>query len=74
MRFGLSPAQEVRAIENGTVDWSADFVPSGLVASLKSRFSSQIHAWTIPTTDFVQFNTTRAPFNDIRVQIGRAHV
>jgi len=68
MRFGLSPAQEVLAIESGTVDWSADFVPSGLVASLKSRFSSQIHAWTIPTTDFVQFNTTRAPFNDIRVR------
>jgi peptide/nickel transport system substrate-binding protein len=68
MRFGLSPTQEVRAIEKGTVDWSADFVPSGLVASLKSRFASQVHAYTIPTTDFVQFNTTRAPFNDVRVR------
>ena len=80
MRFGLSPTQEVRAIENGTVDWSGDFVPSGLVASLKSRFASQVHAWTIPTTDFVQFNTTRAPFNDIRVRhafnlaVDRRHV
>jgi peptide/nickel transport system substrate-binding protein len=68
MRFGLSPTQEVRAIENGTIDWSADFVPSGQVASLKRRFASQIHGWTIPTTDFVQFNTARAPFNDIRVR------
>jgi YVTN family beta-propeller protein len=68
MRFGLSPTQEVRAIEDGTIDWSADFVPSGQVASLKSRFASQIHGWTIPTTDFVQFNTARAPFNDIRVR------
>jgi peptide/nickel transport system substrate-binding protein len=68
MRFGLSPTQEVRAIEKGTVDWSADFVPSRLVASLKSGFASQVHALTIPTTDFVQFNTMRAPFNDIRVR------
>jgi peptide/nickel transport system substrate-binding protein len=80
MRFGLSPTQEVRAIENGMVDWSGDFVPSGLVASLKSRFASQVHAWTIPTTDFVQFNTTRAPFNDVRVRqafnlaVDRRHV
>jgi peptide/nickel transport system substrate-binding protein len=80
MRFGLSATQEVRAIENGTVDWSADFVPSELVASLKSRFASQVHAWTIPTTEFVQFNTTRAPFNDIRVRqafnlaVDRRHV
>ena len=68
MRFGLSPTQEVRAVENGTLDWSADFVPSRLVASLKSRFASQVHAFTIPTTEFVQFNTTRAPFNDVRVR------
>lgn len=68
MRFDLSPTQEARAVEDGTVDWSADFVPSGQVASLKSRFASQIHGWTIPTTDFVQFNTARAPFNDIRVR------
>ena len=80
MRFGLSPTQEVRAIEQGTVDWSADSVPSELVASLKSRFASQVHAWTIPTTEFVQFNTTRAPFNDIRVRqafnlaVDRRHV
>jgi YVTN family beta-propeller protein len=80
MRFGLSPTQELRAIEQGTADWSADSVPSELVASLKSRFASQVHAWTIPTTEFVQFNTTRAPFTDIRVRrafnlaVDRRHV
>jgi len=80
MRFGLSPSQEVRAIENGTVDWSGDSVPSELVASLKSRFASQVHSWTIPTTDFVQFNTTRAPFNDVldrqafNLAVDRRHV
>lgn len=68
MRFGLSPTQQVGAIEKGTVDWSADEIPSTLVRSLKARFASQVHAWTIPTTDFVQFNTTRAPFNDVRVR------
>ena len=47
---------------------------------MKSRFASQVHAWTIPTTDFVQFNTARAPFNDIRVRhafdlaVDRRHV
>ena len=80
MRFGHSPTQEVRAIEQGTLDWSGDSVPSELVSSLKSRFASQVHAWTIPTTDFVQFNTTRAPFNDVRVRqafnlaVDRRHV
>jgi peptide/nickel transport system substrate-binding protein len=38
------------------------------MASLKGRFASQIHGWTIPTTDFVQFNTARTPFNDLRVR------
>ena len=66
MRFGLSPTQEAGAIEKGTVHWAADEIPSARVASLKVPFASQVHSWTIPTTDFVQFNTTRVPFNDLR--------
>ena len=27
-----------------------------------------MHSYVIPTTDFFQFNTTRPPFNDVRVR------
>jgi len=68
MRFGLDPKQEVRAIQEGRADWMADFVPGQFLPSLRTRFASRLHRATIPTTDFFQFNTTRPPFDDVRVR------
>jgi peptide/nickel transport system substrate-binding protein len=80
MRFGLSPAQEVRAIEEGRADWSADPVPANLLPALKRRFPGRLHTFSIPTTDFFTLNTTLPPFDDIRVRralnlaIDRRHI
>jgi YVTN family beta-propeller protein len=67
-RFGLSPAQEVRAIENGSADWSADPIPRRLLPTLRRRFPGRLHTFSIPTTDYLQLNTRLPPFDDIRVR------
>ncbi len=68
MRFGLQPEQEVREIEAGRADAILDNIPARLVRSVRTRHASQMHSYVIPTTDFVQFNTTRPPFDDVRVR------
>ena len=68
MRFGLSPTQAVRAIEQGRADWSADNVPARLLPSLRARYAGQLHGFAIPTTDFFQFNTSIPPFDDVRAR------
>jgi peptide/nickel transport system substrate-binding protein len=68
MRFGLSADDAVRAVEAGRADWSADNVPADAIPALRTRHPSQLHSFTIPTTDFVQFNTHRQPFDDLRVR------
>jgi YVTN family beta-propeller protein len=68
MRFGHSPAQEVRLIEAGRADWSADNTPAPLLRSLRARSPGQLHSYEIPTTDFFRLRTTLPPFDDIRVR------
>ncbi|TMK34828.1 MAG: hypothetical protein E6G64_01160, partial [Actinobacteria bacterium] len=68
MRFGLSPAQEVREIEQGKADWSADGVPGNLLPEVRRRFPGQWHSLLSPDTDGLQLNTSIPPFNDIRVR------
>jgi ABC-type transport system substrate-binding protein/DNA-binding SARP family transcriptional activator len=68
MRFGLSPAQEVRQIEQGKADWSADGVPGNLLPEVKRRFPGQWHNLLSPETDWLQLNTNIPPFNDVRVR------
>jgi peptide/nickel transport system substrate-binding protein len=68
MRFGLSPVQEVREIEAGRADALIDNIPSSLLPGIRKRRPSQLHGYVIPTTDFFHFNTTRVPFDDVRVR------
>jgi peptide/nickel transport system substrate-binding protein len=68
LRFGLAPAQEVRAIEHSRADWMAENPPPNLLPVLQRRFPSQLHSWPLWVTEFFQFNTTVAPFDDIRVR------
>jgi peptide/nickel transport system substrate-binding protein len=68
MRFGLQPEQEVREVEAGRADALLDNIPARLLRSVRTRHASQMHSYVIPTTDFVQFNTTRPPFDDVRVR------
>jgi YVTN family beta-propeller protein len=68
MRFGLTPNQEGRAIEQGRADWSADNLPAGLLPNARTRFAAQLHTNPTTETDFFQLNTTLPPFNDVRVR------
>lgn len=68
LRFGLSPGDEARAIAEGRADWMAENPPATLLPTLKRRFRSQLHSWPSTVTEFFQFNTTTAPFDDIRVR------
>jgi len=68
MRFGLSPAQEVRQIEQGKADWSADGVPGNLLPEVMRRFPRQWHSLAGAETDWLQLNTAAPPFDDIRVR------
>ena len=69
MRYGLTPAEEVRAVERGQADWTADGIPTAtLQREVTTRFPAQVHRLQATETDFLQLNTTVAPFNDLRVR------
>jgi YVTN family beta-propeller protein len=65
-KFGLTPAQEVAAIEAGHADWMADPPPD--VASLVARYDSQVHINPLPGIAYAAFNVTVPPFSDLRVR------
>jgi ABC-type transport system substrate-binding protein/DNA-binding SARP family transcriptional activator len=68
MRFGLSPAQEVKEVEENKADWSADSVPGNLLPDVMRRFPGQLHSLNVAETDWLQLNTTVPPFDDLRVR------
>ena len=65
-RFGMTPAAEVRAIEQGHADWTYDVPPD--LPRLAVQHPAQLHSNPSPTTIFVQINTRRPPFNDLRAR------
>jgi len=67
-RFGLTASRQVKAIQQGRADWMGDPVPGGLRDTLKAQFASQLHTYPTTDTEFLQLNTTRAPFDDVRVR------
>jgi YVTN family beta-propeller protein len=68
LRFGFSPAREVRLVASGRADVVVDDIPRQLLPFVETRYPAQIHPYAIPTTDFVHINTTVAPFDDLRVR------
>jgi peptide/nickel transport system substrate-binding protein len=68
MRFGLDPAREVREVESGRADWTADGVPAELIREVTTRFTSQLHTTAGSETQFLQLNATLPPFDDVRVR------
>jgi peptide/nickel transport system substrate-binding protein len=68
MRYGLTPSQEVRAVERGQADWTADGVPASLLKEVTTRFPAQAHPLLTTETDFLLLNNTIPPFNDERVR------
>ena len=65
-KFGLTPAQEAAAIEEGRADWMIDPPPD--VTSLVARYSSRVHINPLPGISYLAFNVTVPPFNDLTVR------
>jgi YVTN family beta-propeller protein len=69
MRYGLSPTQEAREVEQGKADWSADSVPGKLLPEVMRRFPGQLHSLEpLLETDWLQLNTNIPPFDDVRAR------
>ena len=68
VRLGVSLEAQVRAVEQGHADAMVDGLPPTRLPELRTRYASRLHAATIPTTAFIQFNTTLAPFDDVRAR------
>jgi peptide/nickel transport system substrate-binding protein len=67
-RFGLSPSAQVRAIEHGRADWTADLIPPRLLRALRIRAPAQLRENPIFDVQFVPLNTRLPPFEDVRVR------
>ncbi len=65
-RFGLTPAQEIAAIETDRADWMAD--PPPAYQNLAARYYRQVHVNPQPGIAYAAFNVTVPPFNDLRVR------
>jgi len=64
--FGLAADQEVRAVVQGRGDWTGD-LPSDL-SKFARRNASQLRSNAFPTDFFLQLNTRRPPFDDLRAR------
>jgi peptide/nickel transport system substrate-binding protein len=68
MRFGLTQAEEARAVERGRADYTADGLPASLLPQVATRLAAQLHSVTSTDTETLQLNTTLRPFNNLRVR------
>jgi peptide/nickel transport system substrate-binding protein len=71
-RYRYTGAEAIHAVERGRADITADGFdqtwPPALAASLRTRYSSQLHAAPELSILGLWLNTRLAPFNDVRVR------
>jgi YVTN family beta-propeller protein len=67
-RFGLSPEQEVHAVERARADWTSDGIPRSLLREAEITYASRLRVAPGLETDFFQLNTRLPPFDDVRVR------
>ena len=67
-RLDVAAAPSTRAVEKGRADVAYDFVPTELLAEVKTEYASQLHVDPIPGTYFYYFDSRLRPFDDVRVR------
>jgi peptide/nickel transport system substrate-binding protein len=67
-RFGDTPADQVRAVEAGTADWTASGVPAEMLAEVRNHHAGRLRVSDLTQTDFLLLNTRVPPFDDVRVR------
>jgi len=57
-----------RRVRNGELDLNSDF-PGQRIDFFRREIPDYVHVHSYLTTDYLSFNTTRAPFDDVRVRL-----
>jgi peptide/nickel transport system substrate-binding protein len=69
-RFDRRIEAETKLVQRGTADYTSDLpnLPKPQLELIATRFPSQLHANTAPSTSHFFLNTRVAPFGDVRVR------
>jgi YVTN family beta-propeller protein len=67
-RYGLSPAAQARAVEQGRADWMFEQIPPKLRSEIEIHHAAQLRVNPVLGTEFLQIDTRVAPFDDRRVR------
>ena len=67
-RWGLSPAEQTRAVRENRADWMNGNPPNAEVPILTTQFAGRVHPFQSKQTFYLALNTAMAPFDDIRVR------
>jgi peptide/nickel transport system substrate-binding protein len=71
-RIGIKVVHSVpkafREVEEGKLDWISESLPGHTYASLRRRFPSRLRLEPTLSTEYFWLNTSKAPFNDVRVR------
>jgi peptide/nickel transport system substrate-binding protein len=62
--FGVSPADQVRAVEAGSADTMLDAPPADQLSTLTTRYAGRVHPFLQAATYYLALNTTMAPFDN----------
>jgi peptide/nickel transport system substrate-binding protein len=64
-----NPSTQVNDIEQGKYDWMQNPPPSDRYAEVKSKYEgTQFRTESVPSTYYFWMNTTKPPFNDVKVR------
>jgi YVTN family beta-propeller protein len=62
-RYGLSPAAETRAVQQGRADWMFEQMPAKLRSEIEIHQPAQLHVNPVFGTEFLQIDTRLPPFS-----------
>lgn len=63
-----SPVKAIREVERGKLDWISEEMSGPTYVSLRHRFPSRIRLEPTLGTEYFWLNTSKPPFNDLRVR------
>ena len=66
--FGVEPEAQVESVIAGDADIAFEAFVSDRLEELFVRFAAQVHTSLRPSTFYIVFDTTEAPFNDVEVR------
>jgi peptide/nickel transport system substrate-binding protein len=68
IRVVRSAAKAIREVEHGKLDWISEEMSGPSCLSLRHRFPSRLRLEPTLSTEYFWLNTSKPPFNDVRVR------